>query len=95
MAKIYDNILDLVGHTPLVRFHALEKKYSAQANIIGKLEFFNPSFSSKARIAKNMIEEAEKSGEWHPGGSVWRLPPVPAKKNCVWQVFLRPSCHLW
>ena len=66
MAKIYDNILELVGHTPLVRFHALEKKYSAQANIIGKLEFFNPSFSSKARIAKNMIEEAEKSGEVQP-----------------------------
>ena len=70
MAKIYDNILDLVGHTPLVRFHALEKKYSAQANIIGKLEFFNPSFSSKARIAKNMIEEAEKSGELKPGATI-------------------------
>ena len=70
MAKIYDNILELVGHTPLVRFHALEKKYSAQANIIGKLEFFNPSFSSKARIAKNMIEEAEKSGELKPGATI-------------------------
>lgn len=70
MAKIYDSILDLVGHTPLVRFHALEKKYSARANIIGKLEFFNPSFSSKARIAKNMIEEAEKSGELKPGATI-------------------------
>ena len=63
MAKIYDNILELIGHTPLVRFHALEKKFGAKAKIIGKLEFFNPSFSSKARIAKNMIEEAEKAGK--------------------------------
>ena len=70
MARIYDSILDLVGHTPLVAFHALEKKYGAQANIIGKLEFFNPSFSSKARIAKNMIEEAEKSGELKPGATI-------------------------
>ena len=70
MAKIYDSILDLIGHTPLVRFHALEKKTGAQAKIIGKLEFFNPGFSSKARIAKNMIEEAEKSGELQAGGTI-------------------------
>ena len=70
MAKIYDNILDLVGHTPLVEFHALEKEFNAQARIVGKLEFFNPSFSSKARIAKNMIEEAEKRGELKPGATI-------------------------
>ena len=70
MAKIYDNILELVGHTPLVRFHALEKKFGAKAKIIGKLEFFNPSFSSKARIAKNMIEEAEKAGKIKEGATI-------------------------
>lgn len=70
MAKIYDNILELVGHTPLVRFHALEKAFGAKARIIGKLEFFNPSFSSKARIAKNMIEEAEKAGKIKEGATI-------------------------
>lgn len=70
MAKIYDNILELVGHTPLVRFHALENKFGAQGNIIGKLEFLQAGFSSKSRIAKNMIEQAEKSGELKKGGTI-------------------------
>ena len=70
MSKIYDNILELVGHTPLVRLHALEKEFGAKAKIIGKLEFFNPSFSSKARIAKNMIEAAEKTGEIKEGATI-------------------------
>ena len=51
MKRIYDSILDLVGHTPLVRFKGVEKNWGANAEIIGKLEFFNPGFSSKARTA--------------------------------------------
>ena len=68
--KIYDSILDLVGHTPLVRFRTAEKDYDTYANIIGKLEFFNPGFNVKARIAKNMIEGAEKSGRLRPGATI-------------------------
>lgn len=70
MGKIYDSILDLVGHTPLVRFHALEKEFATYGNVIGKLEFFNPSFSVKARIAKNMVEQAEKDGRLKEGGTI-------------------------
>ncbi len=70
MKRIYDSILDLVGHTPLVRFKEVEKNWGANAEIIGKLEFFNPGFSSKARTAKNMIEQAEKDGSLKPGGTI-------------------------
>lgn len=44
MSNIYDNILDLIGHTPLIRFHKVETKYSSKANIIGKLEFLMLDF---------------------------------------------------
>lgn len=70
MSNIYDNILDLIGHTPLIRFHKVETKYSSKANIIGKLEFFNAGFSVKSRIAKNMIEEAEKEGKLKEGDTI-------------------------
>lgn len=70
MSNIYDNILDLIGHTPLIRFHKVETKYSSKANIIGKLEFFNAGFSVKSRIAKNMIEEAEKEGKLKKGDTI-------------------------
>ncbi len=70
MAGIYDSILDLTGHTPLVEFHEVEKKFGSKARIIGKLEFFNPSFSVKARAALRMIEDAEKRGELKPGGTI-------------------------
>lgn len=63
MAKVYDNILELTGHTPLVEFHAVENHFQTVGRIIGKLEFMNPSFSVKARTAKSMIEGAEKSGK--------------------------------
>jgi cysteine synthase A len=70
VSNIYDNILDLIGHTPLIRFHKVETKYSSKANIIGKLEFFNAGFSVKSRIAKNMIEEAEKEGKLKEGDTI-------------------------
>lgn len=70
MARIYNSILDLTGHTPLVEFHAAQKEFGTSARIIGKLEFFNPSFSVKARASLNMIEEAEKEGLLKPGGTI-------------------------
>lgn len=70
MSKIYKSILDLIGNTPLVEFGNTEKYFQTEAKIIGKLEFFNPSSSVKARIAKNMVEEAEKSGKLKPGATI-------------------------
>lgn len=70
MGKIYNSITDLVGHTPLIRFHTLEKEFNTYGKVIGKLEFLNPSFSIKARIAKNMIEQAEKEGKLKEGATI-------------------------
>ena len=60
--KIYDRILDTIGETPMVELHNLEEKYNLKARIIAKVESFNPAGSVKDRIAKAMIEDAEKQG---------------------------------
>ena len=59
---IYDGILETVGKTPLVEFHNLEKEFNLKARLVAKIESFNPGGSVKDRIAKAMIEEAEKQG---------------------------------
>ena len=56
--KIYDSVLDLIGHTPLVRFNRIKK--DIKATILAKLEYYNASGSVKDRIAPYMIEEADK-----------------------------------
>ena len=62
MSKIYKSALELIGNTPLVEFTGIEKKYNLQARLLAKLEYFNPAGSVKDRIAKAMIEDAEKKG---------------------------------
>ena len=65
--RIYNSITETVGATPLVRLHKLEQKYNLKAQILAKLEFFNPLASVKDRIALNMIEVAERAGKITPG----------------------------
>ncbi len=60
--KVYDRIIDTIGGTPLVELHNLEEKCNLKARLLAKVEFFNPGGSVKDRIAKAMIEEAEKQG---------------------------------
>ena len=60
--RIYDSILETLGNTPLVRLNRLPAEHGAKAEILAKLEFFNPLSSIKDRIALSMIEEAEASG---------------------------------
>lgn len=62
MGKIYGNSLELVGKTPLVRVSNLEDNLGIPAEILVKLEYYNPSGSVKDRIAKAMIEDAEEKG---------------------------------
>ncbi len=62
MAKIYDNIIDTIGNTPLVRLNRTAKAHGAVAEVLLKLEFFNPLSSVKDRIGAAMIEEALASG---------------------------------
>ena len=59
---INDSILQTVGRTPLVELHNLEKEFNLKARLVAKVESFNPGGSVKDRIAKAMIEEAEKQG---------------------------------
>ena len=60
--KIYEGITKTIGSTPLVRLNALKENFKTKADIIGKLEFFNPLGSVKDRIGIAMIEEAEAGG---------------------------------
>jgi cystathionine beta-synthase len=68
MSKIYENILETVGHTPLIKLKNLPK--NSKHNFYAKLESFNPGGSIKDRVAVAMIEEAEKRGDLKPGGTI-------------------------
>lgn len=68
MGRIYDNVAELVGHTPLVRLNRLTDGLGAQ--VVAKLEFYNPASSVKDRIGVAIIDAAEKSGELRPGGTI-------------------------
>ena len=65
--RIYDSIIDTIGNTPLVRFDKIAAKHGVKANLIGKLEFFNPLASVKDRIGVNLIEAMEDDGKIEPG----------------------------
>ena len=61
MSKIYDSIDELVGNTPLLALKNIEKKFKLHAHLFGKCECYNPAFSIKDRIAKNMLEKVPVS----------------------------------
>ena len=68
MAKIYNSISELVGHTPVVELKNIEKKFGLKGKIFAKLEYFNPAGSIKDRVALNMILNAERDGKISKGG---------------------------
>lgn len=68
--KVYKKITDLVGHTPVLEFTNIEEKEKLQANLYGKLEYFNPAGSVKDRIAKAMVDDAEEKGLLKPGSVI-------------------------
>lgn len=70
MMKIYKNITELVGRTPLVELTNYEKTHEVGAVILAKLEYFNPAGSVKDRIALAMLKDAEKKGLLHPGSVI-------------------------
>lgn len=63
MGKIYQSVTDLIGHTPILEAGNFSKKFDVPAKILVKLEYFNPAGSVKDRIAKGMIEKAEREGK--------------------------------
>lgn len=70
MGKIYNSVAELIGHTPLLQANNFSKVNNLKANILVKLEYFNPAGSVKDRIAKAMIEQAEKEGKLKPGSVI-------------------------
>ena len=60
--KVYENVSSLIGNTPLVRLSGYQKEKGLKANILGKLEYFNPAGSIKDRIALYMLEDAREKG---------------------------------
>lgn len=68
--NIKSSLTELVGHTPLVSLQRLAKAHGALADVVAKVEYFNPGGSVKDRVALNMIEEAERKGELSPGATI-------------------------
>ena len=70
MSKIYTSADQLIGRTPLLELTHIEKAFGLKAKLLAKLEYFNPAGSVKDRIAKAMIDDAEKSGKLKPGSVI-------------------------
>ena len=68
--KIYGSVAELVGNTPLLELKRFAELNGAKATILAKLEFFNPAGSVKDRVAKNIIDDAEKQGRLKPGSTI-------------------------
>ena len=70
MAAIYSSADQLIGHTPLLELTHIEQALALKARVLAKLEYFNPAGSVKDRIAKAMIDDAERSGKLKPGSVI-------------------------
>lgn len=68
--KVYKNVAELIGNTPLMEVTGLEKELQLEATVLVKLEYLNPTGSVKDRAAKNMIADAEKRGVLKPGATI-------------------------
>ena len=70
MAKIYQNLTELIGNTPLLEIKNIEQAENLKARLFVKIEYFNPGGSVKDRVALSMINEAEKNGTLTPGATI-------------------------
>lgn len=70
MAKIYKNLTELIGRTPLVEVCEIEREDGLKARVLVKLESYNPAGSAKDRVALAMIEDAERRGILNPGATI-------------------------
>ena len=73
MKKLLNNASEAIGSTPMVRLSRITSAYNAEGNIFAKLEYLNPGFSKKDRVALQMITEAEEAGLLQPGQAVVEL----------------------
>lgn len=100
MSKVYKSIVELVGNTPLVELTNYEKQNNLEANLFGKLEYFNPTGSIKDRAALSMILAAEQEGKIKPGDTIVEntsgntgigLAAFAAARGYKLEVFLEPG----
>jgi cysteine synthase A len=70
MSKIYKSVTELIGNTPLVELTHIEEQYHLNGKILAKLEYLNPAGSVKDRVAREMIEEAERKGVLKKGATI-------------------------
>jgi len=70
MANVYQTVTELIGHTPLLAAKSFARTHDLHANLLVKLEYFNPAGSVKDRIAIAMIEQAEREGKIAPGATL-------------------------
>ena len=70
MGKVYQSVTEIIGRTPLLAAKSFAKAHDLKANLLVKLEYFNPSGSVKDRIAAAMVEQAEKDGRIAPGATL-------------------------
>ena len=70
MARIYTSADQLIGKTPLLELTNIEKSFGLKAKILAKLEYYNPAGSAKDRVAREMIDEAEREGKLIPGSVI-------------------------
>ena len=70
MGKIYNNVSELIGNTPLVELSHIEEKFDLKCRLLAKVEYMNPAGSAKDRVAREMIEQAERDGLLQPGATI-------------------------
>lgn len=70
MGKIYSNISELIGNTPLVELSHIEEKFDLKCRLLAKVEYLNPAGSAKDRVAREMIEQAERDGLLQSGATI-------------------------
>lgn len=68
--RVYNSFAELIGHTPLLRLNNMMKNHGAKAEVLAKLEYFNPGGSVKDRVARQMIDDMEADGRLQPGGTI-------------------------
>jgi len=73
MRKLLDNVTEAIGSTPMVRLSRIMAAYNGEGNIFAKMEYLNPGFSKKDRVALQMITEAEAAGLLKPGQAIVEL----------------------
>lgn len=89
MAKIYKNLTELIGRTPLVEVCEIEREDGLKARVLVKLESYNPAGSAKDRVALAMIEDAERRGILNPGATIIEPTSGNTGIGLAWVAVLR------